>query len=56
MNTKKMTLNLHKKVIKNLDNVALNKSLTYKFAGGTGGGSNSYNGPCYTPATSQRYC
>ncbi|WP_160317425.1 hypothetical protein [Pseudoalteromonas sp. R3] len=56
MKTKKMTLNLSKKVIKNLDNAAVNKSLTDKIAGGTGGGSNSYNGPCYTPATSQRYC
>ncbi|WP_171045567.1 hypothetical protein [Pseudoalteromonas rubra] len=52
MKTKKMTLNLSKKVIKNLDNAAVNKLLTNKIAGG----SNSYNGPCYTPATSQRYC
>ncbi|WP_164519329.1 hypothetical protein [Pseudoalteromonas rubra] len=56
MQTKKMTLSLNKKIIKNLDNAALNKLLTNQVAGGTGGGSNSYNGPCYTPATSQRYC
>lgn len=52
MNNKKLPLNLNKKVIKQLDSKMLSQLVTNKIAGG----SNSYNGPCYTPATSQRYC